>query len=72
MNKVQTGADAYLRKIQQIEKDLNSIIKANEDFNKDKRLYIVSRYEILKYLYEQEKLNDDGKQDLKISIEYTN
>ena len=71
-NKVQTGCEAYIRKIKKIEKELDYAIKNNEDFNKDKRMYIELHINTLKYLYEIERLNDVGKEDFKISIEYSN
>jgi negative regulator of replication initiation len=60
-----------LDKIKDIEKELRSIIKSG-DYDKEKRLYILSQFEVLKYLYEIEKAADGSKDDFKISIEYSN
>jgi hypothetical protein len=71
MNKPQTGCEAYIRKIKKIEKELDYAIKNNEDFNKDKRMYIELHINTLKYLYEIERLNEGSKDDFKITIEYS-
>lgn len=71
MNKPQTGCEAYIRKIKKIEKELDYAIKNNEDFNKDKRMYIELHIDTLKYLYEVEKSLDNVKDDFKITIEYS-
>jgi hypothetical protein len=71
MNKPQSGCEAYIRKIKRIEKELDYAIKNNEDFNKDKRMYIELHINTLKYLYEQEKLTDSSKDIFKIEVSYS-
>lgn len=67
MNRVKTT----LEKIKDIEKELRSIIKSNDYESKERRLYIMSQFEVLKYLYEVEKSQDNVKDDFKITIEYS-
>lgn len=67
MNRVKTT----LEKIKDIEKELRSIIKSNDYESKERRLYIMSNFEVLKYLYEVEKSQDNVKDDFKITIEYS-
>ena len=67
MNRVKTT----LEKIKDIEKELRSIIKSGDFESKERRLYILSNFEVLKYLYEVEKSQDNVKDDFKITIEYS-
>lgn len=67
MNRVKTT----LEKIKDIEKELRSIIKSGDFESKERRLYIMSNFEVLKYLYEVEKSQDNVKDDFKITIEYS-
>lgn len=67
MNRVKTT----LEKIKDIEKELRSIIKSGDFESKERRLYIMSQFEVLKYLYEVEKSQDNVKDDFKITIEYS-
>jgi hypothetical protein len=67
MNRVKTT----LEKIKDIEKELRSIIKSGDFESKERRLYIMSQFEVLKYLYEVEKSLDNVKDDFKITIEYS-
>lgn len=60
-----------LEKIKDIEKELRSIIKSGDFESKERRLYILSNFEVLKYLYEVEKSQDNVKDDFKITIEYS-
>lgn len=60
-----------LEKIKDIEKELRSIIKSGDFESKERRLYIMSQFEVLKYLYEVEKSQDNIKDDFKITIEYS-
>lgn len=60
-----------LEKIKDIEKELRSIIKSGDFESKERRLYIMSQFEVLKYLYEVEKSQDNVKDDFKITIEYS-
>jgi hypothetical protein len=66
-NRIKTTLD----KIKDIEKELRSIIKSSDFESKERRLYIMSQFEVLKYLYEQEKLNDSSKDIFKIEVSYS-
>jgi hypothetical protein len=67
MNRVKTT----LEKIKDIEKELRSIIKSGDFESKERRLYIMSQFQVLQYIYEVEKSQDNVKDDFKITIEYS-